>query len=558
MPTELSSPPCSDDLGEGGDRSIVGSMRDARRARAATVTVAAFLSGAVLLGVEIAASRVLAPFFGNSLYVWGALIGVVLGGLSIGYWAGGALADRYPQPALLVGAITLGAAGVLAVPYLDGPVLEAVVDWDPGPRADPLLASILLFGAPSIVLAAVTPIAVRLRARELARVGRTAGRLFSISTVGSIAGTFATAFWLVPELGTDQVLGVAAATLFVAATIVAVVDRMVVGTIVAVGAAVAASFAAASLAPDRGGTLSRAAARNWSPVYRLHIDPSTAPELQYVGAKVIFKQDTRYHQLAVVEEGGRRTLRFGGSYQSEMFVDAPYRTAFEYTDYFFLGPAYDPTARSVLFLGLGGGSAPKRFLRDFPELRLQAVELDPVVLDVARRLFAVPKRLPVSIDDARRWLARHDGRWDVIAIDTFYADGVPFHLTTREFLELVRDRLAPGGVVVTNVIGAVKGPSSKLFRSLYRTYRAVFPTVAVHPVGGSGEAYGNLMIVATESAAPAKSLLRERWRSLRSAHPGAPGLDDAIRFRWDALIPTRDVPTLTDAYAPVDALLEVH
>jgi spermidine synthase len=528
------------------------------RARAATITVAAFLAGAVLLGVEIAASRVLAPFFGNSLYVWGALIGVVLGGLSIGYWAGGALADRYPRPELLVAAIVLGAAGVLAIPYLDGPVLEAVVDWDPGPRADPLLASILLFGAPSIVLASVTPIAVRLRALELSRLGRTAGRLFSISTIGSIVGTFATAFWLVPELGTDQVLGVGAATLFVAGAIVAVADRMVVGTLVAVAAAVAASFAAASLAPETGGTLSRAAARNWSPVYRLHSDPSQAPNLPYVGAKVLYKKDTRYHQLAVVESAGRRTLRFGGSYQSEMFVGAPYKTAFEYTDYFFLAPAYKPDAKSVLFIGLGGGSAPKRFLRDFPELRLQVVELDPVVEDVARRFFAVPQRLPVSVDDGRRYLDRHDERWDVIAIDTFYDDGVPFHLTTREFLELVRERLNPGGVVVTNIIGAVKGTSSKLFRSLYRTYRTVFPTVAVHPVGGNGDSYGNVMVVATESAEPTKAHLRERWRELKAAHPRAPALDAAIGFRWDALIPTRDVPTLTDAFAPVDALLEVH
>jgi spermidine synthase len=528
------------------------------QARAATITVAAFLAGAVLLGVEIAASRVLAPFFGNSLYVWGALIGVVLGGLAIGYWAGGALADRYPRAELLVAAVLLGAAGVLAIPYLDGPVLEAVVRWDPGPRADPLLASILLFLVPSVVLAAVTPIAVRLRARELTSLGRTAGRLFSISTVGSIVGTFATAFWLVPELGTDQVLGVAATTLFVAAAIVAVAARMAVGALVAAGAAVAASFAAVSLAPDTGGTLSRAAARNWSPVYRLHTDPSAAPELPYVGAKVLYKKDTRYHQLAVVEERGRRTLRFGGSFQSEMFVRAPYRTAFEYTDYFFLGPAYNPAAKSVLFIGLGGGSAPKRFLRDFPEVRLQAVELDPVVADVARRFFAVPGRLPVSVDDGRRYLDRHGERWDVIAIDTFYDDGVPFHLTTQEFLELVRAHLNPGGVVVTNAIGAVKGPSSKLFRSLYRTYRTVFPTVAVHPVGGAGEAYGNVMLVATESAAPAKPFLQDRWRSVRGTHPGAPSLRDAIRFRWDALIPTRDVPTLTDAYAPVDALLEVH
>jgi MFS family permease len=156
-----------------------------------------------------------------------ALIGVVLGGLSIGYWAGGALADRFPRAELLVGAITLGATGVLAIPFLDEAILEAVVGWDPGPRADPLLASVVLFGAPSIVLASVTPIAVRLRARELTHLGRTAGRLFSISTVGSIVGTFVTSFWLIPELGTDQGVGIAAAVLFIAAAVVAIAERLV-------------------------------------------------------------------------------------------------------------------------------------------------------------------------------------------------------------------------------------------------------------------------------------------------------------------------------------------
>ncbi len=529
----------------------------AMRAPPVAITVAVFLAGAVLLGVEIAASRVLAPFFGNSLFVWGALIGVVLGGLSIGYWAGGALADRFPRVELLVGAITLGAAGVLAIPFLDEAILEAVVGWDPGPRADPLLASVLLFGAPSIVLASVTPIAVRLRARELTHLGRTAGRLFSISTVGSIVGTFVTSFWLIPELGTDQVLGIAAAVLFVAAAVVAIAERLVAASLVAAGAAAIATLAAVSLAPETGGTLSKAAARNWSPVYRLRDDPRAAPELPYFGAKVLYKKDTRYHQLAVVEAAGRRTLRFGGSFQSEMYVDAPFRTAFDYTDYFFLGPAYNPRAKTVLFLGLGGGSAPKRLGRDFPELRLQVVELDSVVVDVARRFFSVPETLPVAIADGRRYLAGDDTRWDVIAIDTFYDDGVPFHLTTREFLELVRARLAPGGVVVTNVLGAVTGPSSKLFRAVYRTYRSVFPTVTIHPVYGS-DTYGNQMLVATDGAAPTRAFVRERWREMRAAHPSAPRLDAAITQRYDSFVPTGDVPTLTDAYAPVDALLAVH
>ncbi len=525
-------------------------------ARAAAITVAAFLAGAVLLGVEIAASRVLAPFFGNSLFVWGALIGVVLAGLAVGYWVGGTLADRFPRPELLVTAIVLGAAGVLAIPFLDQTVLEAVVGWDPGPRANPLLASVLLFGAPSVVLASVTPIAVRLSSREVARFGRTAGRLFSVSTVGSIAGTFATAFWLVPDLGTDQVLGVGAAVLFVAAAVVALSERLVAGSVVALGATVAAAIAVVSLAPETGDRLSAAAARNWSPVYRLRGSPSSLPEVDFSGAKVIFRKDTRYHQLAVIEDDDRRTLRFGSSFQSETYVKDPFKTAYGYTDYFFLGPAYKPDARNMLFLGLGGGSAPKRVWRDFPELKLQVVELDPVVVDVARRFFGVPDdpRLPIAVSDARQYLERNPARWDVIAIDTFFEDGVPFHLTTREFLELARDRLTPGGVIVTNLIASVKGDGSKLFRSLYRTYRSVFPTVLVHPVGG-GLGYQNVIVVATDGATPSKAFLREQWQRVRAKHPSAPSLDEAIAHRYDAFIPTRDVPTLTDAYAPVDALL---
>src|SRR5438094_9136864 len=115
-------------------------MEAVDRVRAAAISAAVFACGAVLLGVEIAASRLLAPYFGNSLFVWGALIGVVLTGLSVGYWLGGALADRSPRPALVVVVLLLGGAAVLAVPLLDGPVLDFVVRWDPGPRADPLVA----------------------------------------------------------------------------------------------------------------------------------------------------------------------------------------------------------------------------------------------------------------------------------------------------------------------------------------------------------------------------------------------------------------------------------
>jgi spermidine synthase len=532
------------------------------------VMAAVFVSGAVLLGVEIAASRVLAPFFGNSLYVWGSLIGVVLTGLAVGYWLGGVLADRLPVTGLLLGVIGLAGLSVLAIPLVDEDVLEAVVGWDAGPRLNPLLAAVILFGPMSVLMACVTPIAVRLRTRSLARVGRTAGRLFSVSTAGSIVGTLVTSFFLIPELGVDQLIGFAGAALFAGVLVVALSERKALAAVLAAVATAGAGVAAVSLAPETGGTLSGAAAQNWSPLYRLRgaesvldaRDPRAAiaqPELQ-----VVFSEDTQYHRLSVVEDEDTRYLRFDNSLQSAMYVDDPLRTRFPYTDLFHLSVAYNPGARDVLFIGLGAGSSEKRMLHDFPDVQLQAVEIDPVVAEVAHDYFEVPRsdpRLEIDVEDGRRFLADDERRWDAIVIDAFFADAIPFHLVTREFLQLAQSRLEPGGVIVTNAIGAIEGPGSRLFRSIYRTYRTVFPTVLVHPAilpGDQGDAtFRNLILVATEQAAPQRVFLAERWEEIRREAPTAPDLRQAILDRHDAFILTDDVPVLTDDYAPTDALL---
>jgi spermidine synthase len=279
------------------------------------------------------------------------------------------------------------------------------------------------------------------------------------------------------------------------------------------------------------------------------------------GFKVRFAKDTRYHRLVVADDESSRYLRFDSSFQSGMYLGQPFRTRFEYTDYLDLGLAYNPDARRVLFIGLGGGSAPKRFWRDFPNLQLQVVELDPDVVDVAYRWFALPRnaRLRVDTEDGRRWLARHDARWDMIVVDAFYADSIPFHLATVEFLELARSRLAPGGVIVTNIIGALQGDVSRLLRSMTRTYRTVFSTVELHPVFLEGDrdpgSLRNVILVATDAASPSTAFLAERWEQVRTRFPRAPELAGPIRDRWQREVRLADVPLLTDDYAPTDALL---
>ena len=279
------------------------------------------------------------------------------------------------------------------------------------------------------------------------------------------------------------------------------------------------------------------------------------------GYKIVDTSDSQYHRIAVVEDDTSRYLRFDSSFQSGMYLDDPYRTRFRYSDYLELSFAYRAQTRRILYIGLGGGSAPKRVWRDFPGVRMDVVELDPEVVDIAYKYFELPRdpRLNVEVEDGRRYVSSHDGPWDVIVVDAFYSDAIPFHLATREFLELARSRLSPGGLVVTNIIGAVKGPDSRLFRSMLRTYRAVFPTVAVHPVIDTGgtdlESVRNIIVVAGEGAAPSKQFLLDRWREVRRRSPGAPDLVTAIKGRVDAPISTQDVPVLTDDYAPTDALL---
>ncbi|MGH3109356.1 MAG: spermidine synthase, partial [Gaiellaceae bacterium] len=390
---------------------------------------------------------------------------------------------------------------------------------------------------------------------------------FAISTAGSIAGTFATAFWLIPIFGTEQLLAIGAAVLLATAAFLGLTTGSPQWGLVAGAAAAGAAVIAVALGTDHTGPLSDAASRNWSPLYRERgfgyldaRDPATA--VQDPSLRVVHSEDTRYHRLAVVEDDDTRYLRFDNSLQSAMYRDDPLRTRFRYTDFFHLGFAYNSAARDVLFIGLGAGSSQKRMLRELPRARLTTVELDPEVVDVAHRWFALPRDHPrhrIEVGDGRRFLADEEARWDVIVIDAFFADAIPAHLVTREFLELARSRLQPGGVVVTNAIGALAGPGSRLFRAIYKTYRSVFPTVLVHPTildGDGGDAsVRNLILVATEKAVPQPAAVVERYSAVRARAPRAPDLRKPILDRHDRDIPIADVPVLTDDYAPTDALL---
>ncbi len=489
-----------------------------------------FVSGGVLLALEIVASRVLAPTFGNSIYVWGSLIGVFLTALSLGYWGGGWLADRYPKREAFCALVFLAGLLTVPIPAVAPGLLTALETAELGARAGPLVAAFVLFFPASVAMGTISPYAVRLSARSLATVGGTAGRLYALSTLGSIAGCFAAAFWLIGVLGVRE-------------TILAL--GLVEMVLAVVGLAGLRRLGSATVA-----FLVALAAGAWTP----RVLVADGPELRYA-------KDTVYHRITVSDEGGIRYLKLDNYWQSAMDLHQPHRTVFRYADYMHVGMLFQPQPERVLVIGMGGGTVPKRYVEDYPKVRVDVAEIDPAVVEVAYRFFGVPRdsRLRAFAQDGRQFVRRTEERYDHILMDAYLRDTLPFHLATREFFQEARAKLRPGGVFVANIIGALDGPYSHLFRAVYRTLREVYPGVYVFPVdftpGGWTEALRNIIVVGTEHVWSAEQV-RAAARTVRD-QVRVPGFPTVVADLYTRPIRTEDVPTLTDNFAPTDALIHV-
>lgn len=226
------------------------------------------------------------------------------------------------------------------------------------------------------------------------------------------------------------------------------------------------------------------------------LDDSGAPE------RVVYAHDSALHHISVVDIGFRRVLRFGVFAQSSMYLDDVYETDFEYPAYFHLALALRPHATRTLAIGLGGGTVVKRMWRDYPEMRVDVVETDPDVVDVARRFFALPDdpRIRVHVDDGRHFVETSDAVYDIVVVDAFDDYRIPASLRTDAFMQAVRERMSEGGVIVFNVIATLAGAGSDPFRNLYRALAAVWRTVWVfEPNEGVEEAAGNLILVASDT-----------------------------------------------------------
>jgi spermidine synthase len=491
--------------------------------RARSLEMLVFTVGAGTLGAEITAARLMAPWFGASTIVWANTIAIVLVSLSVGYAVGGRLADRDPRPQGLARIVLVASVLLAVVPFVSGPFLRLAVKAVDELSAAIFIGSLLgvgvLIAVPLLLLGMVSPYAVRLCVDTVDAAGRTTGRLYAISTVGSLVGTFVAALLLIPLVGTRRTFLIFAGVMALAA-----VPQLGRGWVRA--AVVPAAILALVALPT--GTIKSAAN----------------------GDRVIWEAETEYQYARVVQSpDGVRTLELNEGHA----VHSEYQPGHWLTDNYWdemlalaLAGAHAPP-RSVAILGNAAGTSARQIGHFFPQTRIDAVELDGELTKVGRELFDLRgPHLHTYTADARPWLYSTSQRFDVILVDAFRQPYIPFYLTTKEFFELVRDRLEPGGVVVVNV--AQPQGSTALEKVLSASMRAAFGYDAVWRDPSERV---NTMLVGTTDGDPAARL--------RAAAPGLPAdlapVVNGAAFRLAPALTGGQV--YTDDRAPVEWLIDL-
>jgi len=480
--------------------------------------IAVFLCGAVIMVIELTGSRVLAPYLGTSLVVWTSLIGIILASLSLGYWWGGRLADRRPDARLLGRIILAAALATAAIAATKSWVLGFLQSQGTGLHVAAVWATLLLFAPPSVLLGMVAPFAVRLKLPDTRSGGRTAGTLYAVSTIGSIVGTFLAGFVLIAWLGSTNILLLMAAVL-----------------------------AIASLLAARSGSAVKAAAGSLFLILLLLAWGYDA-QLRTAG---LVDTDTAYNRVMVYKGAESHTGRLmrvmitgPHAKQSAMYLDDSLALALPYTRYFRLVEHFVPEMKRLLVLGGGGFSFPKYALANYLDLRVDVVELDPGIIELARDFFELRDhpRQRIIAEDARTFLNRNQKPYDAILCDTFNSHyAIPFHLATVEAAQRMRSALSPNGVVLVNLLASPSGECSRFFQALVSTYAAVFPrvmsfAVEAHPDRSCRQ---NIILAAFASSDDA---------CLASTDPDISAM---LASRVD-VYPDATCPVLTDDYAPVD------
>lgn len=476
-----------------------------RRSASAVV----FGASAAVLVVELAAIRLLAPYVGQSLETFTAIVTTVLAGISVGTWAGGRIADRSPDLPRLIGSeLLLGGALTIAVVPLIALIGPAAIGAGVGGL---VVISVVALFAPSALLSAVSPAVVRLALSRLAETGATVGRYSAIGTAGAITGSLATGFVLVPLLGTTAIVVGTGALAVLGGVALRIRRLMLLGVVL--------------LALVAGGSIAA-----------------------WAGSRC--DHETRYYCVRIVADPDRtsgRRLVLDDLSHSYVDLDDPTHLSFSYTR--MLAAVIDATtddAVDVTFLGGGAFTLPAWLDVTHPGSTSTVLEVDPLLPAIVTDEMPPPSGIPTRliIGDARASLrSLADGSADVVVGDAFGGRAVPWHLTTTEFTADIDRVLRPDGLYTANLID---GPDLDFVRAMAATLRATWPEVAVLSLPERFESGGNLVVVAGRGVIDTARIIEESARlGLDVRVVAGDDLDDFIG----------DARVLTDDHAPVDQLL---
>jgi len=412
-----------------------------------------FATGAIVLVIEVVAVRILAPYFGNTLFSVSSVLSVVLLALSAGYWVGGNMADKNPKREIFYGIILASGGLLLLMEVVRNLVLEVISRYF-SISIGPLLAATVLFIGPAFLLGMLSPFAIKLKSIENkeAGIGRVTGGIFFWSTLGSISGSLSAGFLLIPFFGVNVImLSIGAILIIMGATPLLFRKYFSTNSLVVLLLG-AGSLFVATLAAHSG-----------------------------VAAGVLYQADGIYEQITVREGtyNGRsaRFLLQDRNNSAASFMNSD-ELVYDYTKYYSLYEVFDTTLERALVIGGGAYSIPEALLNEPTQPIVDVSEVEPSLYGIAQEYFGVQEsdRLNNYLQDGRRFLSKSENKYDVIYGDVYQSTlSIPSHFTTVEFFELVRDRLTDDGVFISNVVGdQYQGPDA-FFLSEMKTFRSVFP-----------------------------------------------------------------------------------
>jgi len=473
------------------------------------------LAGMAVLIIEITAIRMLAPFFGNSIFTISSVIGIILAALGLGYYLGGSLADRKPSAAWFFSLIVVAGFSVLLLQFLNAVVLPGIA-YKLSLIDGPLIVSFLMFFLPALFLAMLSPFAIALvHAREAGKgVGNASGLVFFWSTLGSIAGSLATGFVLIPHWGIGNIIAATGS-----------------GLVLLGGAGLLATRKLPKILP----------------VGLALLGLVSGIALRHVGTSdrsVVFAADGLYEKIVIrdIPYRGRtaRILLQDRNVSGGMVLDDG-GMAFDYTKYFDLYRLFTPELKTALAIGGGAYTVPRSILHDSPRASVDVAEIDPSLHALALRYFDLPDdaRLKNHVIDGRRFLHDTQERYDLIFSDAYRSFiSAPPQFATLEFFRLARTRLREDGVLIANFYGSLAPDSRAAIYSVLRTMRAAFPQVYVIATADpASEELQNFIFVGHNASNP------ERRVDLRKA----------AALEWRAANDLLDsYPVLTDDFAPLE------